>query len=229
MFVAVQLPREITEHEVNLLATLAGIAGDAIHRARLRESLESTYEMTLGGWARALDIRVKEGEGHNQRVAEMAWKLAYAMGIGKDELVHIRRGAILHDIGKLVLPDNVLLKDGPLSQEEWKIMLQHPEFGRDLLNPVEYLKPALDIPYCHHEKWDGTGYPRGLQGEEIPLAARIFAIVDVWDTMMLDRTYRSKFLPEKAIQYIREQAGKHFDPEVVRMFLKLINGDQRRP
>jgi HD-GYP domain-containing protein (c-di-GMP phosphodiesterase class II) len=144
------------------------------------------------------------------------------MGISEQEQVHIRRGALLHDIGKLGIPDHILLKDGKLTEEEWAKMRRHPTFALEMLMPISYLRPALDIPYCHHEKWDGTGYPRGLKGEQIPLAARIFAVVDVWDALTSDRPYRSAWSKEKTLEYIREQSGRHFDPRVVEVFLETI-------
>ena len=128
----------------------------------------------------------------------------------------------MHDIGKMGVPDNILLKPGPLTEEEWEIMRKHPQFAYELLTPIDYLHQALDIPYSHHEKWDGTGYPRGLKGEEIPLAARIFAVVDVWDALTSERPYRPAWSREKAIEYIKTQSGVHFDPQVVEVFLESI-------
>ena len=202
----------------------------SISKARLFEDLKqshvalaSAYESTLEGWARALELRDRETEGHSRRVTEMTLRLARAIGMPESELVHIRRGALLHDIGKMGIPDNILLKPGPLSPEEWHIMRQHPIYAFDLLSPIEYLQPALEIPYCHHEKWDGTGYPRGLKGEQIPLAARIFAIVDVWDALSSDRPYRAALSASQVIEYLRAQAGKHFDPQIVEASLRLLD------
>jgi len=161
----------------------------------------------------------KETEGHTQRVEKITLRIAKSMGIKNEELVQIRRGALLHDIGKMGIPDHILLKPGPLSDEEWVIMRKHPVYAYELLSPIAFLKPALDIPYCHHEKWDGSGYPRGLKGEQIPLAARIFAIVDVWDALRSDRPYRAAWPEMKTMEYIREQAGTHFDPAIVELFL----------
>jgi len=152
-------------------------------------------------------------------VTELTLKLAESMGISKQDLVHVRRGALLHDIGKLGVPDQILLKPDKLTNEEWEIMHQHPNYALEMLKPISYLRPALDIPYCHHEKWDGSGYPRGLKGEQIPLMARIFAVVDVWDALTSDRPYRPAWTEEKALEYIREQAGLHFDPDIVDAFL----------
>ena len=152
----------------------------------------------------------------------MTLRLARALGMKEEELVHVRRGALLHDIGKMGVPDGILLKPGSLTPEEWEIMRRHPQYAYEMLSPIAYLRLALDIPYCHHEKWDGTGYPRGLKGEQIPLAARIFAVVDVWDALGSDRPYRPAWPPEKLYAYLKEEAGKHFDPRVVEVFLKIL-------
>ena len=152
----------------------------------------------------------------------MTLELAKQFGIKDEELVHIRRGALLHDMGKLGIPDSILLKPDKLTDEEWDKMRQHPKYAYDMLYPIEYLRPALDIPYCHHEKWDGTGYPRGLSGEDIPLSARIFAVVDVWDALTSDRPYRNAWDKKKALEYIQEQSGMHLEPKIVEMFTTLI-------
>ncbi len=188
----------------------------------LLNDLERSYEITLDSWSRALDLRDKETEGHTQRVAELTLRIAKKMIFSKEELIHIRRGALLHDIGKLGIPDSILLKPGPLTEEELSFMCQHPKFAYDLIHPIEYLRPALDIPTTHHEKWDGSGYPLGLKGEEIPLSARIFALVDVYDALTSDRPYRTAWTKEKVIQYIRENSGSHFDPQIVPIFLQEI-------
>ena len=185
------------------------------------ENLQSAYDETIRGWGYALDLRDDETQGHSTRVTELTEQMAIKMEIPPEEIIHIKRGAILHDIGKIGIPDSILLKNGPLSDEEWVIMKQHPRHGFDMLSRIEYLKQSLDIPYCHHERWDGSGYPRGLKGEEIPVGARIFAIVDVWDALNSDRPYRRKWPREKIINHIREQAGKHFDPDIVEPFLEL--------
>jgi putative two-component system response regulator len=195
-------------------------------RAKLKEAnaqLLFAYEATIEGWSRALDLRDKETEGHSQRVTKLTVELGAKFGMNEEQLLHIRRGALLHDIGKLGVPDSILHKTGLLSDDEWVVMHKHPQFAYDMLHSVEYLRPALDIPYCHHEKWDGSGYPRGLKGEEIPLAARIFAIVDVWDALHSDRPYRPAWDREKIFSYLREQSGKHFDPKVVELFFKIIH------
>jgi PAS domain S-box-containing protein len=210
------------------LGTLGGQAAIAIDSISLFNALQRSsndlvmaYDTTLEGWSRALDLRDKETEGHTRRVTEMTVRLARAMGMSDTELVHVRRGALLHDIGKMGVPDAILLKPGELTDEEWKLMRKHPEYAYNLLTPIAYLHPALDIPYCHHEKWDGTGYPRGLKGEQIPLAARLFAVVDVWDAVTSDRPYRAAWSKEKARAYILAGSGTHFNPKVVETFLQM--------
>jgi putative nucleotidyltransferase with HDIG domain len=217
---------EPDEEWLGFLEALAGQAAIAVDNATLFDDLQHTnlelahaYDNTLEGWSRALDLRDKETEGHTQRVTEMTIKLARYMGMSDADLVHVRRGALLHDIGKMGIPDSILLKPGPLTDEEWEIMRLHPVYAFELLSPISFLKPSLDIPYCHHEKWDGTGYPRKLKGEQIPLSARIFAIVDVWDALRSDRPYRKARPKEMVYAYVREQSGKHFDPQVVEAFL----------
>jgi putative two-component system response regulator len=194
-------------------------------RANLQQAnkeLAQAYDETLKGWSLALELRDNETRGHSERVTDTTLRLAYAMGINDGNLVHIRRGALLHDIGKMGIPDSILNKPGPLTDEEWEIMRQHPVYAYELLSPIAYLRPALDIPYSHHEKWDGTGYPRGLKGKQIPIAARVFAVVDVWDALRSDRPYRDAWPEEKVRTYISEQTDIHFDPQVVNIFLKLI-------
>ncbi len=186
------------------------------------EELKIAYDATIEGWSHAMDLRDKETEGHTQRVTAITLKLARECGIAEGNIIHIRRGTLLHDIGKLGVPDAILHKPGPLTPEEWSIMLKHPEYAYQMLQPVEYLRPAMDIPYCHHERWDGTGYPRGLKGEEIPLAARIFAVIDVWDALTSDRPYRQAWSKEKAFTYILEQRGKHFDPSILDVFIQFM-------
>lgn len=180
------------------------------------------YDETIEGWSLAMDLRDKETEGHTRRVTELTLELARSFGIKGDELIHIRRGALLHDMGKLGIPDAVLHKPDKLTEAEWDVMRKHPQFARDMLFPIDYLRPALDIPFCHHEKWDGTGYPRGLKGEEIPMSARLFAVVDVWDALTSDRPYRRAWSKEDTLKYLREQSGKHFDPQVVDLFFKVL-------
>lgn len=223
-------PLRPTREWLDYLDALAGEAAIAIDSAALFSDLQRSsaalaqaYDTTLEGWSRALDLRDKETEGHTQRVTEMTLRLAQAMGVPEADLVHMRRGALLHDIGKMGIPDSILLKPGPLSEEEWTIMRLHPVYAYELLSPIPYLRPALDIPYCHHEKWDGTGYPRGLRQVEIPLPARIFAVADVWDALRSDRPYRPAWTDDRAREYIREQAGTHFDPQAVDIFLHADN------
>jgi putative nucleotidyltransferase with HDIG domain len=191
-------------------------------RARTHE-LADAYDTTLEGWARTLELRDKETEGHSRRVTEITIKVARALEIPEDEIVHIRRGAILHDIGKMAISDEILRKKDKLTEMERATIEQHPEIALQLLEPITFLKKALDIPYCHHEKWDGTGYPRGLKEREIPVPARIFAIVDVWDAIQSDRPYNKGWSREKAIDYIKEQSGLHFDRRIVNVFLRLMD------
>jgi len=219
-------PMATEQNWVNFLETLSVQTAIAIENAQLFDQLQRSnidlslaYDATLEGWARALDLRDKETEGHTQRVTELTVILARAMGISESKAVHVRRGALLHDIGKMGVPDSILLKPGELTEEEWKLMRQHPQYAFDMLAPIDFLNPALDIPYCHHEKWDGSGYPRGLKGEQIPLVARLFAVVDVWDALLSDRPYRKSWSKEKTINYIKAGIGTHFDPKVVQIFL----------
>ncbi|MBU4224697.1 MAG: GAF domain-containing protein, partial [Chloroflexi bacterium] len=219
-------PLQPDQNWIDFLETLGKQAAIAIDNASLFSDLQSSnadlilaYNATIEGWSKALDLRDKETEGHTQRVSEMTLQLALGMGMGEAELVHVRRGALLHDIGKMGIPDSILHKSGPLTDEEWVIMRKHPQYAFEMLSPIAYLRPALDIPSCHHEKWDGTGYPRGLKGEQIPLAARIFAVIDVYDSLISDRPYRKAWPEKKVLNYIREQAEKHFDPKVVEAFL----------
>jgi PAS domain S-box-containing protein len=213
---------------LEFMDALAAQTAIAIDNATLFNELQSSnieitlaYDSTLVGWSRALDLRDKETEGHSQRVTEIALQIARAVGLAESELVHIRRGALLHDIGKLGIPDSILLKSSPLNEEEWEIMKRHPLYAYQLLSPINFLHPALDIPYCHHEKWDGTGYPQGLTGANIPVAARIFAIADVWDALCSKRSYRGAFKEEKVIKHMRSLEGTHFDPEVLTVFMAM--------
>jgi PAS domain S-box-containing protein len=187
----------------------------------LNAELERSYDETLYGWISALDLRDRETEGHSWRVTELTVQLARHMGIPEHDIVHLRRGALLHDIGKMGLPDAVVLKPGPLTEQEWAVMRLHPQYAYDWLSSIEFLRPALDIPYCHHEKWDGSGYPHNLQGEQIPLAARMFAVVDVWDALRSDRPYRPALPESSTRRYIISQSGLHFDPAVVEAFMSM--------
>ncbi len=191
-----------------------------IEQAHLQ--LLDAYDATIEGWSRAMDLRDKETEGHTKRVTILSDRLARLAGIAEEELLFIRRGSLLHDIGKLGVPDAILLKPEPLTDEEWAIMRKHPQYAYDMIHPIEYLRPALDIPHCHHEKWDGSGYPRGLKGEEIPLPARIFAIIDVWDALTSDRPYRPAWEKQKVMEYINEESGKQFDPHIVELFNQMM-------
>lgn len=212
---------------MNFLKALALQAAIAVDHANLFQELQRTnielllaYDSTLEGWSRALDLRDQETEGHTRRVAEKTTEIARMMRMTEENLVHARRGALLHDIGKMSIPDSILFKEGPLTEEEMEIMRRHPIHAFELLSPIIYLRPALDIPYCHHERWDGSGYPRGLKGEQIPLAARIFAVVDTWDALCVDRRYHAAWSREKACEHILAHSGTHFDPNVVEVFLK---------
>ncbi len=213
----------------DFLDTLARQAAIAIDNYQLFDGLQRSnldlrlaYDTTIEGWSQALDLRDKETEGHTQRVAEITLRMGRIVGMSEADLVHVRRGALLHDIGKMGIPNSILLKPGKLSEEEWKVMRQHPTLAYHLLYPIAYLRPALDIPYYHHEKWDGSGYPLGLKKEQIPLAARLFAVVDVWDALSSDRPYRTAWTEEKVLDYIQSQSGKHFDPKIVELFLNIL-------
>jgi HD-GYP domain-containing protein (c-di-GMP phosphodiesterase class II) len=214
---------------MSFMETLAGQAAIAIDNIDLYHSLQKSnldlvmaYDATIEGWAQALEMRDMGTEGHSRRVVEMTIKLARKLDISDRELAHIRRGAQLHDIGKMSVPDAILLKPGKLEPNEWEIMRQHPVYAYKWLSTINYLKPALDIPYCHHEKWDGSGYPRGLKGLEIPLAARIFAVVDVWDALGSERPYRDAWSEDQVKRYIQAERGRHFDPEVVDAFFEMV-------
>lgn len=218
-----------TAEWLKFFEALAGQTAIAIENATLFQNLQQTntelrlaYDATIEGWSHALDLRDKETEGHTLRVTEMSVRLAKRMGLSEQEQVHVRRGALLHDIGKMGIPDEILHKAGKLTQEEWRVMRKHPQFAYDMLFPSPYLQGSLDIPYCHHEKWDGTGYPRGLKGEEIPLIARIFALVDVWDAVTSDRPYRSAWSQEQALHHIYSPSSSHFDPHIVEVFLGMM-------
>ena len=225
---------EADEEWREFAGTLAGQAAIAIDNARLlteltrsNTELRLAYETTLEGWSRALDLRDNCTQGHTARVAGLTVLLGQALGMDPEEILHLRRGALLHDIGKMGIPDSILLKPAPLTDEEWEVMRMHPVYAYELLSPISYLRPALDIPHLHHERWDGTGYPLGLKGEEIPLAARVFAVVDVWDAWTSHRPYRDRVSDERAREIIREAAGTHFDPRIVKAFLELdLSGAQ---
>ncbi|MDP2299372.1 MAG: HD domain-containing phosphohydrolase [Actinomycetota bacterium] len=217
--------------DIVLCRTLSAQIALAVANARLYEQtqvaaaeLACAYDATLEGWALALEMRDAETLGHTVRSAGLAVEMASALGVPEAELRHVHRGALLHDIGKMVVPDSVLNKPGPLDDEEWVVMRRHPEYARDFLSRIDYLRPALDIPYCHHERWDGTGYPQGLAREAIPLPARVFAVIDVYDALTSDRPYRKAWSRADALAHIRSGAGTHFDPAVVDVFLDLVDG-----
>ncbi len=190
------------------------------------ENLQEAYQRTIEGWVRALDLRDRETEGHTQRVMELAIKFARTLGLfSEEEISHIRRGALLHDMGKMAIPDEILQKPGPLNEQEWEKMRQHPRYAYEMLSPIAYLQPALEIPFCHHERWNGSGYPRGLKGEEIPLSARLFAIIDVWDALCSDRPYRKAMPKAEVISYLREKSGELFEPRLVDIFLAAMENE----
>ncbi len=214
------------ERELGLITAFADQAAVAIDNAQLFDELQASnkelqeaYEATLKGWVHALDMRDKETEGHTQRVTKLTERLARSMGVSDDDLIHIKRGALLHDIGKMAIPDGILLKPGPLTDDERELIKQHPVYAFDMLNEIKFLRPAIDIPHYHHEKWDGTGYPEGLQGEGIPFAARIFPVIDVYDALVSNRPYRKALPPREVREYIAANSGKHFDPQVVDAFM----------
>jgi PAS domain S-box-containing protein len=199
-------------------------------RQRLFDQLESShqdlveaYDATIAGWSHALELRDRETEGHSTRVVEMTLALARRLNVPEAELPHLRRGALLHDIGKLAIPDAILHKPAPLSEEEWEIMRLHPVYSGRVLQPIAFLGPALDIPRCHHEHWDGSGYPKGLRGEQIPLAARIFTVVDVYDALCFNRPYRLAWPKERILKYLASESGKLLDPRVVEAFLEMVH------
>ena len=191
------------------------------------DGLQEAYQRTIEGWVRALDLRDRETEGHTQRVTELTIKVARKLGFSEEELTHIRRGALLHDMGKMAIPDEILQKPGPLNETEWEKMRRHPIYAYEMLSPISYLHPALEIPLCHHERWDGSGYPRGLKGEDIPLVARFFAIVDVWDALCSDRPYRKKMPQQEVVNYLREKSGILFDPKLVDVFLSMVESEKQ--
>jgi len=228
-------PIELGVEWMAFLDTLAGQVAIAIDNILLFENLQSSnlqlrqaYDATIEGWAKALELRDMETKGHSHRTVEFTLELARRLGVEEKNLTHIRWGALLHDIGKMGVPDSILQKPGPLTDEEWRVMRLHPVNAYTWLSPIGFLRPALDITYCHHEKWDGSGYPQGLKGERIPLAARVFAVVDVWDALSHDRPYRNAWSQKEILKYLREQSGKHFDPGVVEPFIQLLTEKKSR-
>jgi len=208
---------------------LAGILRD-VTELKLAETearkahaeLELAYDETLQGWAKTLELRHMETRGHSDRVTELTVQLARAVGVNEEQLIHVRRGALLHDIGKMAIPDYILLKPGPLTAEEWVTMRQHPDYAYEYLKEIPFLIPALDIPRYHHERWNGMGYPFGLRGEEIPIAARIFSVIDVWDALGHERVYHPAWPKVEVIKYLREHAGEQFDPRIVDVFIEMV-------
>jgi HD-GYP domain-containing protein (c-di-GMP phosphodiesterase class II) len=210
------------DEDARLLAVVANAAATVLQNARVHRELIDAYDQTLEGWGFAVDLRDKETEGHSLRVATLTRRMAICLGIQGDALTDMWRGALLHDVGKLGVPDSVLLKPGVLDSDEWEQMRMHPQLAYDMLQSISFLKGALDIPYAHHEWWDGSGYPRGLQREQIPLSARIFAYVDVWDAVTSNRLYRKAWSREKAIEHIQSCTGTHLDPHLHDAFLQVI-------
>jgi HD-GYP domain-containing protein (c-di-GMP phosphodiesterase class II) len=222
-------PLSLSQEQLGFLEAVAAQMAIAIDKHAMLQALQrshvelsAAYDATLEGWARALELRDQETEGHSRRVTELTIRLAQAAGVSAPQIVHIRRGALLHDIGKIGINDAILLSDGPLDDAGWSVMRRHPDYAVTLLEPIAYLQPALEIPKYHHERWDGSGYPCHLSGEAIPLAARIFAIVDVWDALTSDRPYRKAWTKERTLQYIQAEAGKSFDPALVALFVRLV-------
>ncbi|HMZ07969.1 MAG TPA: PAS domain S-box protein, partial [Anaerolineales bacterium] len=218
--------RAILNKQTGEITEIQSASRDITERKRAEEALQvahnqlrEAYEKTIEGWVRALDLRDRETEGHTQRVTELTLKVAANLGFTQEELAHIKRGALLHDMGKMAIPDEILQKPGPLNESEWEKMRQHPVYAYDMLSPIAYLHPALEIPYYHHERWNGSGYPHGLKGEQIPLSARLFAIIDVWDALRSDRPYRKQLPREQVIAYLQEKSGSLFDPKLVAVFL----------
>ncbi len=222
----VQVPRESND-EIGVVA--ASFNTMVLNLQQTHDEMVATYDSTLEGWAKALELRDKETSGHTVRVTELMLVLSRRINIPEEELVHIRRGTTLHDIGKMGIPDHILLKPGKLSAEEWEIMRQHPVFAYEMLKKIQYLVPALDIPYCHHERWDGKGYPRQLKGDEIPLSARLFSIIDAWDAMTTDRPYHAKISQQEALQIIRNESGRQFDPALVEVFCDYLESTLSEP
>jgi HD-GYP domain-containing protein (c-di-GMP phosphodiesterase class II) len=218
---------------LDFVGTLAGQAAIAVENGLMFKELQRTnfeltlaYDTTIEGWSRALDLRDRDTEGHTRRVTYAAAKLGRRLGMTEAELMQVRRGAMLHDIGKMAIRDSILLKKGPLTPEEWEEVRHHPRYAYELLKPISYLGPALDIPHYHHERWDGTGYPEGLKETEIPMAARLFAVIDVFDALTSVRPYRPSWSKADARAYIQEQSGKHFDPQIAAEFLRMLDASK---
>ncbi len=219
-----------TDDWLDFLETVSAQAAIAIDNAEMFDTLQRAntdltiaYDATIEGWSRALELRDRETLGHTQRVTRLTVSLAESLGIKEESLINIRRGVLLHDIGKMAIPDRILLKPGPLTSEEWEIMRRHPQYAHEMLSSIPYLRASIDIPYCHHERWDGSGYPRGIKDGQIPLAARLFAVVDIWDALTSDRPYRKAWSREKVLGYLHDQAGKRLDPDLVGFFIDHVS------
>jgi HD-GYP domain-containing protein (c-di-GMP phosphodiesterase class II) len=220
--------RAFTEYELELLRRLAEQTATALTNARLFTELLHAYDDTLKGWSHAIDVWSRDSNTHSQRVCEMTVRLAQYMDVAPDDLTHVQWGALLHDIGMIGVPDHIIRKTGVLTSEERSIVHQHPTYAYQTLSNIPFLRPVLDIPYYHHERWDGSGYPLGLKGTEIPLTARLFAVVDVWDTLHSERPYRPAWPEEQVVIYLRQQAGRQFDPDVVDAFLHLLHQEHEQ-
>ncbi len=220
-FLAVALSLVRTSRSHGELARSIGEMGERLGEQAAR--MERFCDATIEGWARMLELRDHETEGHSRRVADLAMRVARTMGLDDASLIHVRRGALLHDIGKIAVPDAILGKDGPLDEAEWLVMRRHPELARRMLEPIGFLLPALAIPTGHHERWDGTGYPQGLKGEEIPISARIFAVADIFDALSHDRPYRLAWPADRVIEHIISLSGTHLDPKVVDAFRSIFD------
>lgn len=225
--------RAILDPNTKKAVEIQSASRDITERKRAEEALRQAhqllseaYERTIEGWVRALDLRDRETEGHTQRVTEITLKVAKQLGYSSEELLQIHRGALLHDMGKIAIPDEILQKPGPLNEPEWEKMRKHPVYAYEMLSRIEYLRPALDIPFYHHERWNGSGYPHGLSGKDIPPSARLFAIVDVWDALRSDRPYRKQLPRQQVIEYLRENSGQLFDPELLDIFLKFVETER---
>jgi len=220
------LNNELKEQEIHYNEHLQEKENLLQKLSRKNMDLLEAYDKTIFGWSRVLEMRDREVTDHSRRVTELTVRLAKCLGICEPDLSHIRRGALLHDIGKMAIPDAIILKNGSLSDKERSLIRRHPLLGFEMLSEIEYLRPAIDILLCHHEKWNGEGYPFGLAGEQIPLYARIFAVADVWDAMVSERRYRGAQSPQIAIEYLQAEAGQHFDPQIVEAFLKMLADEE---
>ncbi|HEY4691879.1 MAG TPA: HD domain-containing phosphohydrolase [Bellilinea sp.] len=229
-------PNQFLESDTALLSLLGNTCANAIQSNRLTNNLErtsqdlsQTFEATIDGWSRALELRDFSTERHTQRVVTMTMELGRKFGLAEPDLLRLKRGAQLHDIGKMGVPDSILLKPGPLDEVEWRVMRKHPVYAYELLRPIPKFNDILDVPYCHHEKWDGSGYPRRLRGSEIPLNARLFAVVDVWDALSSNRPYRTAWPQRQVLDYIQHQSNKHFEPDITSAFLDIVKGKSFAP